>query len=279
MHTPDPITSLTVNPIKASYRAAILLAKSAITNVATEEMSRLAEQMQRTGQVASAVFAFSEQGVPSLRTVLVQLCDARYAEVWILPCLIPMEPGFQVWIAQTVQRWKQADQNRVWPIIKIGLPPASTVAMDALMQEWGGNTGDAPAVEPSRTALPEGSIVPPQKRRVLVCHGAPCNNAGAAVVWGHLRNEQKRLDLRTTGAGVMSAKSSCLGPCRLAPVLQVFPEGTYYGGVDESGVDRIIEHHLLGGAVVADLAYAALPGKQRLRDRLPPHVLHDSQQQ
>ena len=265
MHTPDPVTFPTANPINASCRAAILLAKSAMTNVATEEMSRLAEQMQRTGQVGSAAFAFSEQGSPSLRTVLLQLCDARYAEVWILPCLIPMEPGFQVWIAQTVQRWKLADADRVWPVIKIGPPPASTLAMDALMQAWGGHTGDVPAVEPPRTALPEGSIVPPQKWRVLVCQGGPCNNAGAAVVWGHLRNEQKRLDLRTTGAGMMSAKSSCLGPCRLAPVLQVFPEGTYYGGIDESGVDRIIEQHILGGAVVTDLAYAALPGKQRLR--------------
>ena len=273
MQTPDRVTLPTASPINASHRAAILLAKSAVTNVATEEMSRLAEQMQRTGQVGSAAFAFSEQGSPSLRTVLFRLRDARYAEVWILPCLIPMEPGFLVWIAQTVQRWKQADPDRGWPLIKIGCAPASTMAIDALMQAWGSHTGDSPAVEPSRTALPEGSIVPPQKRRVLVCQGGPCNNAGAAVVWGHLRNEQKRLDLRTTGVGMMSAKSSCLGPCRLAPVLQVFPEGTYYGGIDESGVDRIIEQHILGGVVVTDLAYAALPGKQRLRNpSLPPTI-------
>ena len=89
--------------------------------------------------------------------------------------------------------------------------------------------------------------------------------AGAAVVWGHLRNEQKRLSLRNAGDGTMSAKTSCLGPCSLAPVLQVWPEGTLYGGVDEEGTDRIIRHHLLAGEVVEDLAYRPTGAKQRLR--------------
>jgi len=48
-------------------------------------------------------------------------------------------------------------------------------------------------------------------------------------------------------------------------VLQVFPEGTYYGGVTEAGVDRIIDDHLLGGRVVADLAYEPTGRKQSLR--------------
>lgn len=38
------------------------------------------------------------------------------------------------------------------------------------------------------------------------------------------------LDIRD---GLMSAKASCLGPCNLAPVMQVLPEGTYYGGLTE----------------------------------------------
>ncbi len=63
----------------------------------------------------------------------------------------------------------------------------------------------------------------------------------------------------------MSARTSCLGPCNLAPVVQVFPEGTWYGGVDEAGIDRIIESHLQRGEVVAELAYPQIPGKQVLR--------------
>ena len=63
----------------------------------------------------------------------------------------------------------------------------------------------------------------------------------------------------------MTAKSTCLGPCALAPVVQVFPEGTYYGGVTEGAIDRIVEEHLLGDRVVADFAYPPTGRKQRLR--------------
>jgi (2Fe-2S) ferredoxin len=63
----------------------------------------------------------------------------------------------------------------------------------------------------------------------------------------------------------MSCKTTCLGPCALAPVVQVWPDGTVYGGVDEAGVDRIIAEHLGEGRVVADLAYAPTGKKQTLR--------------
>lgn len=63
----------------------------------------------------------------------------------------------------------------------------------------------------------------------------------------------------------MTAKSTCLGPCNLAPVLQVFPEGTYYGGVNEDTIDRIIGEHLLGGGIAEDFAYHPTGRRQRLR--------------
>jgi (2Fe-2S) ferredoxin len=89
------------------------------------------------------------------------------------------------------------------------------------------------------------------------------------VIWGHLRNEQARLGLREAGEGTMSARTSCLGPCSLAPVLQVWPEGAVYGGVDETGVDAIIAEHLLGGRIVTRLAYAPNGRKQILRKAQP----------
>ena len=73
---------------------------------------------------------------------------------------------------------------------------------------------------------PEKTIVPSPQRRVLVCQGGPCNDAGAAQFWNRLRQEEKRVDLRKAGGASMSARTSCLGPCRLGPVVQVFPEGT-----------------------------------------------------
>lgn len=64
---------------------------------------------------------------------------------------------------------------------------------------------------------------------------------------------------------MMSAKASCLGPCNLAPVVQVCPENIYYGGVDEHAIDAIIQSHILNGTVAPDHAYAADGRKQFLR--------------
>ena len=252
MNTPSP------------RRAAILLAKASITGGSEREMAQLAQRTQAAlaERFTTVVHAFSEQGSPSLRETLDLLTAEKADEITIVPLLLPMEPGFRSWITGAVQRWRRGAQGAL-PAVHLSTPPGDSLAVDALVQ---GLLRQTPvAVDAPAAALPAGSVIPPQLRRVLVCQGGPCNHAGAAQVWGHLRNEQKRLDLRNAGDGMMSARTSCLGPCNLGPVVQVFPEGTWYGGVDEAGVDRIIAAHLLGGEVVADLAYAPQPGKQQLR--------------
>src|SRR5690606_20154394 len=134
---------------------------------------------------------------------------------------------------------------------------------DRVLAAMAAAAAGADAVAPPAKAAPAGSIVPDHRRRILLCQGRPCHNAGAAVLWGHYRAAQARLDLRRLG--VMAARTSCLGPCNLAPVVQIYPEGTFYGGVDEAGLDRIAEEHLVDGRVVDDLAYRPAPGKQTLR--------------
>src|SRR4029077_9583712 len=134
--------------------------------------------------------------------------------------------------------------TRRWPEIRVAALLADAPQMKRLLAELVLAPGELLALSEKVQIKNDGSVVPPQKRRVLVCLGGPCNVAGANVVWGHLRNEQERLALRAAGDGTHTAKASCLGPCALAPVLQVWPEGTYYGGVDEAGVDRIIQEHL-----------------------------------
>lgn len=238
----------------------LLLARSATAAQPLREMERWASAMAELPGVGAAAFAFSEEGTPSLRDGLRALVEAGGEPIVIVPMVLPAEASFGNWLRRTVQRWQAADA-RPWPEIRIaGFPGAQAQMRDVLTACL---ATDAP-VEPGKAAG-EGSIVPAQKRRVLVCMGGPCNAAGAAVIWGHLRNEQKRLSLRTAGDGTMSAKTSCLGPCSLAPVLQVWPEGTTYGGVDEAGVDRIVQEHLLGGRIVEALAYHPTGTKQRLR--------------
>jgi (2Fe-2S) ferredoxin len=246
-------------------RAVVLLAKSAFAAAPMQEMQRLAQRIQRRrGPREHVSFAFSEQGTPALRDVMLSLRDGGFDEIVVVPLLIPLEPSFQNWLGRTLQRWLREDPGG-WPDIRISAPPEEAPGLDDLIGALIDAGSTRPAVAPPDRPLPDASLVPAQKRRVLVCQGGPCNAAGADVIWGHLRNEQERRKLRTLGDGVMTAKSTCLGPCNLAPVLQVFPEGTYYGGVTETGIDRIIDDHLLGGRVVAALAYEPTGRKQSLR--------------
>jgi (2Fe-2S) ferredoxin len=214
--------------------------------------------------VGSAVFAFAEEGTPSLRDALDALIGAGHSTILIVPVVVPAEPAFVTGLKKALQRWHGVD-SRAWPEIRIAPFPGGEAAMrDLLEAVIRSPAAERVAFEPVAPAT-EGSIVPAQKRRVLVCLGAPCIRAGAETVWGHLRNEQKRLGLRTAGEGTMSARTSCLGPCNLAPVVQVWPEGTCYGGVDETGIDRIVDRHLLNGEIVEELAYRPSGAKQALR--------------
>lgn len=46
---------------------------------------------------------------------------------------------------------------------------------------------------------------------------------------------------------VMLTKVKCLGQCGRGPVVAVYPEGIWYGAVDEDGAQAIVEQHLAQG--------------------------------
>lgn len=253
----------TAPPASAELVRVLLLARTANTAVPLEEMERMRGKVASMANVAAAAFAFSEEGIPSLRTELARLAASEAMPIVIVPLVFPSEPKFEIWLRRTLARW-QAERPGAWPEIRLAPFPGSRKEMHDLLRALV-TTCEIKPIKAAKPAGTEGSIVPAQKRRVLVCMDGPCHAAGAAVIWGHLRNEQNRLALRTTGEGAMTSKTTCLGPCSLAPVLQIWPEGTIYGGIDEAGVDAIVGSHLLHGEIVERLAYAPTGAKQRLR--------------
>jgi (2Fe-2S) ferredoxin len=244
--------------------AVVLVSRSAVAAAPRTEMEALAGQAARMPGIGHATYAFTEQGVPSLREVVAALRERPFAEIRIIPLLLPMEPSFRAWLGRTLARW-QTGWDRDGPALRIGLGPVSSVHLEGLVADLIDRAGHEPFFDPASYPPVTGSVVAAAQRRVLVCRGGPCSEAGSAVLWGHLRNEQERLGLRKAGRGTMSATTSCLGPCSLAPVIQVWPEGTVYGGLDEIGIDRIVAEHLLGDTPVEALAYAADGRKKRLR--------------
>lgn len=237
-------------------RVAVLLARAAIAATPVEDMRALAATLAgETGLETS--FAFLEQGVPSLRERLAELRGQGVSEVLLLPLLMPVEPNFQTSIERALARWREGDPGRAMTI-RLGPSPARMAAWPALLAAMAHAAAAAPDLLATARPIGDGSVVSPPSRRILVCLGGPCADAGAAMLWGHLRN-------RKPPGAVTSAKTSCLGPCSLAPVVQVYPEATIYGGVDENGIERILERHGQAGAVIDELAYPPQQGKQRLR--------------
>jgi (2Fe-2S) ferredoxin len=245
--------------------AVLLVARSAVAAIPQADMAAMAERTAALPGVTRAAYGFTELGNPTLRDALFAMVAEEPDEILLLPMLVPMEPSFKNWVTRTIARWRNEHREMPWPLIRLAPPPVTVAPFNAVVAELvSAAKGEAPMASPPKE-IPEATLVPAQKHRVLVCLGGPCNNAGATAVWNHFRREQDRQKLRTDGDGVMSCKTSCLGPCELAPVVQVYPEGTYYGGVDEAGLDRIIAEHILGGRVVGDLAYVANGRKQSLR--------------
>lgn len=242
----------------------LLLAKAAIAARPLVELRALAAAVEQIVPGHDATFALSEQGQPSLRDRLTSLAMDETQEIVIVPVMIPMEPGFSAWIKRAIHRWRQGWTGFV-PVIRIAPPPAHDP--ESLSELIAGLAGlaDASDVATERARLPDASVIPGQKHRVLVCMGGACNDAGAGQLWSHLRGEQDRLKLREAGEGMMSCKTSCLGPCNLAPVLQVWPEGTTYCGVDESAIDEILYSHIQRGQPVETFSYTSNGKKQRLR--------------
>jgi (2Fe-2S) ferredoxin len=99
---------------------------------------------------------------------------------------------------------------------------------------------------------------------VFVCAGGDCKKRGSKGVRKALRSE-----LRTSGilGDVRVDTLGCLGLCKHGPNVVVYPEGTWYLGLEEADIPEVVEQHLKGGAPVARLAADRRPRRVKKAEK------------
>jgi sirohydrochlorin cobaltochelatase len=86
-------------------------------------------------------------------------------------------------------------------------------------------------------------------KHVAVCTNRTCSADGAPAVIERLRQAARDSD----DCDARITRSSCLGRCGDGPIVAVYPDGVWYGGVSEEDTERIVSSHLDRDRIVSDL--------------------------
>jgi (2Fe-2S) ferredoxin len=91
--------------------------------------------------------------------------------------------------------------------------------------------------------------------KVLVCTNVDCAVRGSPAML-----EQLTTDLAAAGSPVQVKSYLCFGACQDGPNIVLYPEGSWYMGIQQGDIPEI-EQHILGGEPVA-----------RLTERVDPNL-------
>ncbi|MFD2371668.1 ferredoxin [Brevibacillus sp. GCM10020057] len=88
------------------------------------------------------------------------------------------------------------------------------------------------------------------KHHVLLCNGGSCNRKGGEELTVAIRSAIAEAGLDDQ---VHTTRTRCNGRCEDAPVMIVYPEGTWYGKLTPELAPHLVEQHFCKGLPVTEL--------------------------
>ncbi|MGE0010747.1 MAG: ferredoxin [Azoarcus sp.] len=110
------------------------------------------------------------------------------------------------------------------------------------------------------TPPPASAVIKPKlgtyHRHLLVCTGPRCSaNSDAQALFDSLGERFRHAGVDAGELRVKRTRVSCFAACKGGPILCVQPDGVWYYNVTPENMQRIVDQHLVGGEVVADLVF------------------------
>ena len=217
------------------------------------ELESLAEHLRSSNPRWVVAEALLEQEEPSLPDALVACSQAGVEKVVILPAFMPVEVATRNWMRYVAHRWLEQSAAPVQVAFADPLAGQALVAKAAIESVRKASLSANPLASVSEKAGapdPDWSVIPPHRNHVLFCQGPRCASVGAGELGAYFRKLLKESGLDDGPDHVLAARTGCLYPCNLGPVMVVYPEGIWYCGLDKAVISQIVDQHFQRGEVV-----------------------------
>lgn len=232
----------------------VLLGRGGIGSAAKTELAALVQALQQSLPVSApaVVAAFVDRTAPALPEALDALVMAAtepLQTIVIVPVFVPDEPALRRWLHKAVMRWRAASVG-VLPRTVFASPLLQTTGLPALLRDKVAQAAVA-AEEPEEgdwQSDPKAwSEVPEHQQHVLWCTGPRCAAKGALSMWPALTKVVREDPL--LNKQLMLLQTSCQYPCNHGPLMIVYPEGVWYGKLDEGALKTVLTDHVHQGLV------------------------------